>query len=1347
MPLVVSAKTTAGLRAQAARLAAFLEGRPDTSVADVGLSLVSTRALLDNRAVVMADNREAMLAGLRALSRGESTDTVIEGTPIEGSLAFMCTGQGSQRAGMSSRLYETFPVFRTAFDEVCAQLDHHLSGHVDIPLRDVVFSAQGSAESDLLDQTVFAQAGLFAVETALFHLFRSYGVRPDFVVGHSIGEVVAAHVSGVLLLEDACALVAARGRLMQALPSGGAMVAVQAAEEEVLSVVEGREHQVGIAAVNGPSSLVISGDEDAVLEIARELDARGRRTRRLRVSHAFHSPLMDDMLHEFLAVNTGLTFQQPSIPVVSTLTGGLATPEQLCSPGYWVEHVRRAVRFHDGVHTLRDHHVRTFLELGPSGVLTAMAQESLGEESDVSLCLPALRGDRGEVTAVVTALAQAHVRGVPVQWARLFDGAQARLVELPTYAFRHQRYWVEASERLSSTSDLATTTLRHPLLAAAVDLPGTEQAVFAGRLSARTHPWLTDHVVLSTVVVPGTALLELVVRAGDEVGCDVVEELVNETPLVLPAESGVRLHVMVDAADEDGRRVVTVHSRPEDAAADVAWTRHVSGVLATVGKPPSFELSAWPPAGAVPMDVSGFYEDLVESGYRYGPAFQGLRAAWRRGDELFAEVALPEQQHEDAGGFGVHPALLDAALQAITLGGLEERIDERVRLPFAWRGIQEWSGGASALRVRLVSNGRDEVSLQLADAAGAPVAVIESLVSRPVSVEQWGVAPDGVSGSLFEVEWVEVPTPAPARGDAAGDVAWVSSVGDMGSLLDAGGGAPGVVVLDTGLDIGTGGRDVRAVVCAVLAVLRAFVTRPGLASSRLVVLTRHGMGPGSGDPVAAAVWGLVRSAQSEEPDRIVLLDTDTDTGSALVAGVSAWDEPQLAVRGGAVWVPRLTRATPTENAPADAEAGTGGTVLITGGTGALGGVLARHLVAQHGVRRLVLVSRRGLDAPGAAGLIAELAALGAHARVIACDVADRHAVAEVIAGIPVEYPLRGVIHAAGVLDDGVLSTLTPQRVDTVFSPKVDGALNLHDLTRDTKLDMFVLFSSVAGVLGSPGQANYAAANAYLDGLARQRRAAGLPAVSLAWGMWAGGMAAELMDAGMGRGRGGLRPLSSAEGMALFDAGLRADDPVMVAMRLDSSVTAGDAVPPLLRGLVRRGRPVASPGVVTGQSLATRLRTLPADERRRALLDLVRREAAAVLGHSAASSVGADQQFRDVGFDSLTAVELRNRLCGATGVRLPVAVVFDHPTPTDLADRMKTELFPDASSDDPLGAREDEVRKALVTVPFDRFREAGILEVLLRLADSSDVETAPPGDDGTDLIDTMDAADLVRRALS
>jgi NADP-dependent 3-hydroxy acid dehydrogenase YdfG len=479
------------------------------------------------------------------------------------------------------------------------------------------------------------------------------------------------------------------------------------------------------------------------------------------------------------------------------------------------------------------------------------------------------------------------------------------------------------------------------------------------------------------------------------------------------------------------------------------------------------------------------------------------------------------------------------------------------------------------------------------------------------------------------------------------------------------------------------------------------------------------MGPQCSDPVAAAVWGLVRSAQSEEPGRIVLLDldrnldVDTGTGSgtgaggvdAVVAAVVACGESQLAVRGEGVWVPRLTRAGATivGDAVAEAQLGPQGTVLMTGGTGVLGGALARHLVTQHGVRQLVLVSRRGVDGAGADALVTELTELGAQVRLVACDVADRHALAEVIAQVPAQHPLTGVIHTAGVLDDGVLTTLTPQHVDTVFRPKVDGALNLHALTRHINVALFVLFSSAAGVLGSPGQANYAAANAFLDGLAAQRRADGLPAMSLAWGWWAGGMAAGLGEAGAARAGHGLRPLSLVEGTALFDAALRAGDPVLVPMRLDLSVASGDGgvVPPLLRGLVRQDRRTANPAVPTDESLTTRLHTLPEDLKAQVVLELVLAVTATVLGHSCSEAVNPDHAFWDIGFNSLTAVEFRNRLVDATGVRLNVAVAYDQPTPRLLADYLLAELRAIAAGNPAFVLQElDRLAAAISTVELD-----------------------------------------------
>lgn len=1265
-PLLLSAASPAALRAQAAQLAAALRERAELPLLDVAFTHATARAALPHRAAVAADDRVRTLSALDALAVSAPTDTADSAR-----LAHLFTGQGAQRPGMGRDLCETFPVFSDTFNALCDRFDAHL----ERPLRSVLWDAD---ESALLDRTDFAQAAVFVFEVSAFRLLESWGVRPEFLAGHSVGELAAAHAAGILSESDAVELVAARGRLMRELPQGGAMVALDATEAEVIRELT---DQVAIAAVNGPRAVVVSGVEESVLALAQCFAARGRRTVRLRVSHAFHSPLMEPMLAEFGRVASELTYALPRIPVLSGLTGRPAADDELRSAEYWVRHAREAVRFGDAVHWLaHDGRVTAFAEIGPDAHLTAQATTGTAKAGKDLLFTATTRRGAPEPQTLFDALGQLHVHGVPVDWRRVYADTGARHVDLPTYPFQRQRYW------LADTPSATAPGSGHPLLTQTVTVLGTERVLCSGWLSVAAQPWLRDHAVGGHALVPGAAFADLVLHAGDACGLAVLEELALLAPLFLPAAEDARIQVQVALGEPDGagRRAADVYARPEESGVLGAWTHHATGRLGPA-VPGVLErtapLTAWPPPDATPVDMTGAYERLAAAGHlTYGPAFRGVTALWRRGEELFAEVGpVPVT---DARRHALHPALLDAALHARLLA---EPHAGPARLPFAWQGMTLHALGATALRVRIRATGPDTIGLDLATPSGAPVARLESMTTRPVP--EAGPAP---VGELYRLRWTgvpfvgESPVPAVTEPDDLGLAAFLPEW-DMATRSE---GAQQVIVASLAAPDTSGTDPATAAHSLTVRALDLLHTRLA-GAGRLAVVTR-GATDVAPDLPAATVWGLLRAAQAEYPGRLTLVDVDGRPESLrLLPAALATGEPQLAIREGLLSVPRLAASA---GSVADGSLGRG-TVLITGGTGSLGALLARHLVARHGVRRLVLVSRRGAQAPGARELRDELGRAGAHVDLVACDTAERGQLADVIEEFGAD--LTAVVHSAGILDDGVLQAMTSERLAAVLRPKADAAWHLHELTKDLPLSQFVLFSSAAGLLGNPGQANYAAANAFLDALARHRAALGLPALSLAWGPWAD---EEGMAARTGQVRGGVvRAVSPEQALALFDAALGSGEPFLAPLPLDRSpdaLPAGAPVPPPLRGLLRADRHVARAGGAEAEGAAgawrERLAALPVSERASTLGTLIRAEVAAVLGHTEVDAV--DRDFVDLGLDSLMHVLLINRLSLLTGVPLAVTAAYDWPNTEQLAEHVYAELR---------GALPDEVAHAPLGPPFPR----------------------------------------------
>jgi acyl transferase domain-containing protein/thioesterase domain-containing protein/acyl carrier protein len=1353
--LVLSAKSPAALRDSARRLAARVEADPELEPLDLGFSLASGRPRFGQRAALVAENREQLLERLGALATGAEAEGLCQGSARgDGRPAFLFPGYGSQWQGMTVELLEASPFFAEQM-RLCGEA---LAPYIEWSLDDVLRCADGAPE---LNSPEVGSQVLFATTISLAKLWRACGVEPAAVVGHSQGEVVAAHVAGGLSLEDAARVAVLRNRALVQLVGHGALASVAlpvAAHEPPLDRNGGR---IEIAAINGPSATVVTGPTEPLDELLAECAADGVRAKKIPGAvAASHSVQVETLREELLESLAGISPRSGDVPFHSTVTGGVLDTADLGTE-YWYRNTRRTVLLEPVVADLLARGCRALLEVSPHPVLGASLEaivEASPEGSGSAAVLGTLRRGEGGAERFAISLAEAQVNGVEVASDALFAGTGAKRVRLPTYPFQRTRYWLDSTGATGDVGGAGLSDAEHPLLAAAIDSPGDGGLQFSGRLAAG-HPLLDDRLVLGETVLPGAACVEIGLTAARAVGSAAIERLALDDLLVLPKSGAVQLRVWVGEADGDDRREISIYSRPEAAAEEEPdeWKRHATGTLASEVGDPDAPASApgagaWPPDGAEPVDIELVYDHLAEAGFEYGPASRCLRAAWRDGEEVLLELALGDERPAEGSAFAIHPALLEMAVQS-GLALAQDEADEQTKslLPCLWHNVRVDGEGARALRVRIGGEGRGP--LLATDESGGELLSVDSISAQPLDPK--GLLDARRQRSLYRLEWESLD-----RSAAGGPPSTLAVLGDLDladleaeryadldallGAIESGAPVPEVVLVAAPADR-RDGQDVpeaaRAGAQEALSLARDWIAAEALADTRLVILTEDAVATREGedpDLRVAPLWGLFHSASSEHHGRFAQLDCDRAEVSwrqipaAVRAGAA---EPQLAIREGEVLAPRLAHQRENDR-PGPAALDPEATVLITGGVTGIGAAVARHLAEKHGVGHLLLASRRGPATEGAAELLSELEALGVEAILVACDVADRGQLEELLESIPAQHPLGAVVHSAAVLDNGVIESLDPERLDRVMRPKVDAAWHLHDLTKDMGLAQFLLFSSVAGVLGSAAQANYAAANAFLDALAAHRHAEGLPATSMAWGGWAQetSLVEQLSDVDRARlERSGFTPISPEFGLELFDAARADPGPLLAPVGLSRTALRAQAkagmLPPILSGLV----PGASRG--GGETLRDRLPDLPADSQLEIVLDLVRGEAASVLGHESAEDVGPELLLQELGFDSLGTVELRNRLVASAGVKVPILTLTDRPTLTAIAEYVLTQLMVPSGGED-----EDETAGRSGSSPAISFtsllREAKSEDSLDRfvelLAEASRFRPtfAPPGDGQT-----------------
>jgi acyl transferase domain-containing protein/NADPH:quinone reductase-like Zn-dependent oxidoreductase/acyl carrier protein len=1308
--LAVSAKSPDALRDLTARYARYLEEQGSDPFADVCHTASTGRSHFAHRLAVVASSREGARQQLSSAFSGAA------GGPPK--VAFLFAGQGSQYAGMGRQLYEGSPTFRAALDR-CADI---LAPLVDVGLIDLLYG-----QGDRLQQTRYAQPALVAFEWALADLWHSWGIVPDAVLGHSVGECAAACRAGVLSIEDALRLAAARGRLMEHPAGRGAMTTIFADAARVGEAAKPFMGRVVIGAVNGRMETVISGEADAVREIEETLTGAGVTCRRMAMEYAFHSPVLESMLDPLQREAASLSYANPHIPVVSSLTGQWVDGDAPIAAPYWSRQARAPVQFSQALDTLLHAGHTAIVEIGPTPTLLAIAQRHV--EDDERLWLPTLRKGRDDWEQILESLARIYTNGAEVDWVGFDKDYRRRRVVLPTYPFRRERHWVADVRR----EPFRTESGSDSLLGRRVSSPALDAAVFETLVSATSTEMLRDHRIYGAAVMPAAGYAAQAVAAAREalaIDRPALDAFAIHEPLVLRDGETRVLQAVVKTVDT-GFASFEVHSR---AAADggAAWTLHATAKIRTVHAGPSGAAPTLSDIRERSRDIlSGaeLYAHARERDIEFGPSFQVIDQIWRGEGEALARIAIPPGSLPD-GSRSVSPGLIDACFQLLAAASPGSS-EEVTPVPVGFGSLRTHGDLLGVLwaeaRVRDAALFGD---VRVFNEHGVQLE-IEGIRLQHSSREFVRSVGQRHSDLLFEVAWQNL-APAPDSGRVPAGSTWML-VADrqglaeaLGALLDARGvtcvlmqrddhplaiprDCQGVVYL-AGLDV-TAPDDQEPVCGGALRIVQA-VAAAGPPAPRIWIVTA---GAQSGlRPAHGTLWGFGRTVRLEQPEvwgGLVDLDPELPLAlqaDAVLAELSASDrEREVAYRAGRRHVSRLRPCSVPEQVQ-PLELHRDGTYLITGGCGALGLHVARRL-SDRGAGHLMLLGRSQPTA-AAQRAIDEIRASSTDVQVVCADVSIDEDVAGALGRIAATLPpLRGIVHAAGVLDDVTLARLDWDRFERVLAPKVRGAWNLHTQTRDLPLDFFVLFSSLASAIGSPGQANYAAANAFLDSLAVHRRQLGLPALAVDWAAWAeGGMASERGHVSRRRGLWPIRPEDGLDVLETCMAGPAGQVCVVAAEWPRFLEQIPDEYAATFFAHVDAGRDRRRQSDEHDHALRRRLQSAAGAERDALLLSHVRTHLVAVLNLPADAGLDSQQGFFDLGMDSLMATELRNRLQSSLGIGLPVTVVLEHGNLAALAAHLAQVLSPppeqsaaaDASADEGLDGLLSEVER-LSDVELDR----------------------------------------------